>query len=161
MAQTVLLAIGQHDEARLDEFIGTAESVVSETGTVVLLRAFDRDGYDDVAGKLNVDRNSETTPDDVARRVGLLADAVRRLEARDIDVVVRGALGEASDAILRTSREEEADIVVVGGRRRSPAGKLLFGSTAQRVMMNADCPVTFVKASTRDDDTPARRAVEA
>jgi nucleotide-binding universal stress UspA family protein len=161
MAQTVLLAVGQQDEARLDEFIDTAASVVSTDGTVVLLRAFDRDDYSDVAGKLNVDPDSETTPDDVARRVGLLADAARRLDARGIDVVVRGALGEASDAILRTSREDGADLVVVGGRRRSPAGKLLFGSTAQRVMMNADCPVTFVKESARDEDAPARRAVEA
>jgi nucleotide-binding universal stress UspA family protein len=44
------------------------------------------------------------------------------------------------------ARDVDADMVVTGGRKRSPAGKAVFGSTAQKVLMNAPCPVTFVRS---------------
>jgi nucleotide-binding universal stress UspA family protein len=53
---------------------------------------------------------------------------------------------EASEEILDVARERRADLVVVGLRRRSAVGKLLMGSTAQRVLLDAPCPVLAVKA---------------
>ena len=38
-----------------------------------------------------------------------------------------------------------ADLVVIGLRRRSPVGKLLMGSVAQRILLGADCAVLAVK----------------
>jgi nucleotide-binding universal stress UspA family protein len=52
---------------------------------------------------------------------------------------------DASEEILRVAREHRAEVVVIGLRRRSPVGKLLMGSTAQRVLLDADCPVLAVK----------------
>jgi nucleotide-binding universal stress UspA family protein len=53
---------------------------------------------------------------------------------------------EASEEILAVARDRRAELVVVGLRRRSPVGKLLLGSTAQRVLLDAPCPVLAVKA---------------
>ncbi|MFC6874139.1 universal stress protein [Halobellus marinus] len=142
---TVLLAFGPKDEQRTDELLDTATSIVDPDGTVVLLHAFGRERYDEISTKLNIDDDSEITPDDVARRTRPVREMADRLDRVGVDYVVRGALGEASDTILRESKTEDADLVVVGGRSRSATGKALFGSTAQKVLFEADCPVTFVK----------------
>jgi nucleotide-binding universal stress UspA family protein len=53
---------------------------------------------------------------------------------------------DASEEILDVAHERRADLVVIGLRRRSAVGKLLLGSTAQRVLLGAPCPVLAVKA---------------
>jgi nucleotide-binding universal stress UspA family protein len=40
-----------------------------------------------------------------------------------------------------------ASLIVIGLRRRTPTGKLLTGSQAQRILLDANCPVLAVKAS--------------
>jgi nucleotide-binding universal stress UspA family protein len=43
------------------------------------------------------------------------------------------------------ARDNQADMIVVGVKRRSKMGKLLMGSTAQYVVLQASCPVVTVK----------------
>ena len=63
----------------------------------------------------------------------------------DLDrVIARGAIGEPTDSILTLGEELDASYVVIGGRQRSPAGKVLFGSVTQSVLLNADRPVVTV-----------------
>jgi nucleotide-binding universal stress UspA family protein len=54
----------------------------------------------------------------------------------------------AADEIVRLAEEQRASLIVLGLRRRSPVGKLLLGSTAQQVLLDAPCPVLAVKAAT-------------
>jgi len=55
----------------------------------------------------------------------------------------------AADEILRIATEQDATLVVIGIRYRSQVGKLLLGSTAQRVLLEAACPVLAVKEPRR------------
>jgi nucleotide-binding universal stress UspA family protein len=53
--------------------------------------------------------------------------------------------GEIADEVLRVAQETDASVIVIGLRRRSPVGKLLMGSSAQRILLDADRPVLAVK----------------
>jgi nucleotide-binding universal stress UspA family protein len=57
---------------------------------------------------------------------------------------VRGR--EASDEVLDVLDEVSARLCVIGIRRRSAVGKMLLGSNAHRILMDAHCPVLTVKA---------------
>ncbi len=52
-----------------------------------------------------------------------------------------GRVGDVTDEILAVAEDIEPRYLVIGGRRRSPTGKALFGSTTQQILLNADCPV--------------------
>jgi nucleotide-binding universal stress UspA family protein len=54
---------------------------------------------------------------------------------------------DATTEVLEAAEEHQADLIVIGLRRRSPVGKLFLGSTAQRILLEADCPVLAVKAA--------------
>jgi nucleotide-binding universal stress UspA family protein len=56
---------------------------------------------------------------------------------------VRGL--EAGEDMVRIADEKKADEIIIGIQRKSKVGKLLFGSTAQYIIMNAPCPVVTVR----------------
>jgi nucleotide-binding universal stress UspA family protein len=47
--------------------------------------------------------------------------------------------------ILGVAREVGAILIVIAVRHRTPVGKLLLGSTAQTVLLDAPCPVLAVR----------------
>ena len=47
--------------------------------------------------------------------------------------------------LVRFARENNIDEIFIGVKKRSKVGKLVFGSTAQHVILNAPCPVVVVK----------------
>jgi len=53
---------------------------------------------------------------------------------------------EASENLLAIAEEVDAELIVIGLRRRTPVGKLILGSNAQRILLDAQCPVLAVKA---------------
>ena len=61
----------------------------------------------------------------------------------DTHLLIRG-LSPAED-LVEYAEEKGAKQIFIGIRRRSKVGKMLFGSTAQYVILNASCPVVTVK----------------
>ncbi len=77
------------------------------------------------------------------------ADELReRLVAAPVEVEVRVTTRgrDVAEDIVGAAEEADAQLIVVGLRRRSPMGKLLLGSNAQRILLDAACPVLAVKA---------------
>ena len=62
----------------------------------------------------------------------------------DIRQLVRGF--EPAEDLISIAEANSAELLVIGLRRRSPVGKLILGSNAQRVLLDAPCPVLAVKA---------------
>lgn len=75
-----------------------------------------------------------------ARRA--VRDAVPAFDDARVDA--RGAVGEPAEEIVSVTNELDPRFLVLGGRRRSPVGKALFGSITQDVLLDVDCPVVTV-----------------
>ena len=75
-----------------------------------------------------------------------IRDAIAVAAAAGVQASLRPNEGtDAADVMIDASYEEDVELIVIGVRRRSPVGKLFLGSTAQRVILEAGCPVTAVK----------------
>lgn len=77
-----------------------------------------------------------------------LAELERRLRGEGIDVTIRDLVrgNDPAEDLIEVAAKENAALIVIGLRRRSPVGKLLMGSNAQEILLQADCPVLAVKA---------------
>jgi nucleotide-binding universal stress UspA family protein len=72
--------------------------------------------------------------------LGALPDAGGDLE---VDRLIRH--GKAYEEILAAAREREVDLIVMGTHGRSGLSHILLGSTAERVVRSAPCPVLTVR----------------
>ncbi|QLG49013.1 universal stress protein [Natrinema halophilum] len=146
--ETVLLAVGPTDADRIGQLADAVlEVAMPADATVVLAHVFTSDEYDEVLDRLEFDRTvDEIEPDAVAARHSTIHDLEDVFDEHGVDYSVRGAVGDHGSTIVDLATSTDADRVVVGGRRRSPTGKAVFGSTAQEVLLSAPCPVTFVRS---------------
>ena len=93
-------------------------------------------GGDDFDGAAS--RQADKAIEDVKAQ---LADSGVEHEVRQL---VRGF--EPAEDLIGIAETADADLIVIGLRRRSPVGKLILGSNAQRILLDAQCPVLAVKA---------------
>jgi nucleotide-binding universal stress UspA family protein len=98
---------------------------------------------------VNSHRGGQDFDADAARKAESEMDAVQaKLSAAGIDhdlrQLVRGF--EPAEDLISIAEANDAELIVIGLRRRSPVGKLILGSNAQRILLDAHCPVLAVKA---------------
>lgn len=139
---TILVTIrnvGDH-QALLEAVLDVAEPTGA---TVVLAKAYDEEEYEQRVDEL--DFEGQPTTDQVAQRNETVRDAETVLREAAIEYEVRGVVGEEGDALVELAETIDADLMYVQGKGRTPTGKALFGSTAQTILLNAPCPVTYVR----------------
>ncbi|TDC47124.1 universal stress protein [Jiangella ureilytica] len=90
--------------------------------------------------------------DDAVRADAELATVSQQLKDAGIEAEVRQLVRgmDVAEDIIAVAEEHAADFIVIGLRRRSPVGKLILGSNAQRILLDAPCPVLAVKAEDVD-----------
>ncbi|WP_135826698.1 universal stress protein [Halorussus ruber] len=68
------------------------------------------------------------------------------LDNEGVETEIAERSGDPAVAVLEFAQETDADCICVGGRNRSPAGKAIFGSVSQSVILQADRPVLVTGA---------------
>jgi len=146
---TVLLAVGENDEDQIDTIGRTAVDVAEPAdATVALSHVYTSAEYRERRSQLDFSADSEVTPDEVAKRYAPIRNLGDLLDENGVDYEWHARLadeGATGARLVELAEELDADLALVGGRKRSPAGKAVFGSTAQEVLLEAPCPVTFVR----------------
>lgn len=99
---------------------------------------------------INVVDTAEHAADESARELVAadLAEHVDRVEgAKGVTtrVATEATRGDVAEVILDLASTERADLLVIGSRRRTPVGKLIMGSTVQRILLDAPMPVLVTK----------------
>lgn len=88
--------------------------------------------------RYTIDEHGEPDAAAVARAV------VDRTLDDHADISVQGRVGEPTQEIIAEADRRDARYLVVGGRKRSPVGKAVFGSITQSLLLNAERPIMTV-----------------
>ncbi len=97
---------------------------------------------------INSNRGSRDFDDEATRAAEAELQATTdELSAEGVEVEVRQLVrgNEPAEDLIAVAGETDADLIVIGLRRRTPVGKLILGSNAQRILLDAPCAVLAVK----------------
>lgn len=126
---TVVVGIDDSEERAIAQANALADMPGSEEMRAILLHDFTR--------------NPEGAS---VSQVASVRRARERLEGAGIEIELEETSGEPAEAILRFAEEEDADMICVAGRKRTPTGKVLFGSVTQAVILDTERPVLVCSA---------------
>ena len=120
----------------------TDEAIVAEAAR--LAEAFDDElhviyvqTYDSLDGA-----EEDATDETIKQRAAATAEAAA--EGVDLPTVAVGRIGEPAAEVLEYAGTVGTRYIVIGGQKRSPVGKALFGSTTQQILLGAELPVLTV-----------------
>ena len=76
------------------------------------------------------------------RRIQAVTEAETYLSDHDVSVELLSRAGDTVSTTLGVAEELDVDGIYVGGPKRSPTGKAIFGSVTQELILNSPVPVT-------------------
>lgn len=98
---------------------------------------------------VNCHRGGESDPDGVSENEAQLQEVRRQLAEAGVEHEIRQLMSgtDPAEDLIAVAGDVSAEFIVIGLRRRTPVGKLILGGNAQRVLLEAPCPVLAVKAA--------------
>lgn len=125
----------------IEEAVRLAEAFGSE---VVAMHVLTRNDF------VNLERTAVEQTGDIVdiESVRETARKVAKKSASDADMQVTaiGKMGQPADEIVDYAQKNNIEYITLAPRKRSPTGKVIFGSVAQSVLLNADCSVVTTTA---------------
>jgi nucleotide-binding universal stress UspA family protein len=141
---TIVVPVAHHNRwNRQVANIAAEVEDVSDTRALVVYRF--SDDLESTIENLDVDRETADMDELAARKSGV-TEVVETLGERGMSCSVRGVetAEEKGEELLNLVNSEEADRIYMYSRKRSPAGKAIFGSGLQTVLFNSSVPVVVV-----------------
>jgi Universal stress protein family. len=80
-------------------------------------------------------------------QIGAVSRVTDVFKEAGVDYELHEMSGDPAEALLNAAVDHDADTICVAGRQRTPAGKVIFGSTTQSVILGTEKPVLAVSAS--------------
>lgn len=138
---TVLVAVNESNESR--QVLEEAETLARQfDDELEVLHVLSRDDFVDLE-RTSVSATEDTVdPNEVREIAASIAEEI----AEDVvdEFVATGAVGDAAGEIVSLAERRDARYVVIGVRKRSAVGKVVFGSTAQKVLTTVEQPTLAV-----------------
>lgn len=129
-------------------------AVDSEHGAAALKVAIDESVRSDAELALVAYVHLDTTTADVQKfvtaeqaRLDQFADSARSRGVAEVRTHVIRSNVSAGEEVAALAQSSGTDLLVIGVSRRTRVGKMLLGSTAQDILLRADCPVLAVKTT--------------
>jgi universal stress protein E len=150
--ENILIAVDlRHEDRLVDEHLSSASRAAVQQGLEVAGRAQAAVTFCSVLEiseqALELIREDEknrfATVEDFARQA--LQKLVQEAAAKGIQAAYALRTGSTWDQLLEQIDQQKHDLVVIGTRERSSLVRTVFGSTAQRLLRSASCPVWIVK----------------
>jgi len=85
-----------------------------------------------------------------------IKQSVEKMRKLGIDAEGSFVMGVPFIEIIKTAKKHEADLIIMGTHGRTALAHLLLGSTAERVIQRAHCPVLTIKAE-KSASTPEKK----
>ncbi len=132
MAILAAISDAATDEQILIEAVELADAFDDELH-VVHVQSYD---------ELSETKKANTTDKTIKQQIeDTAASAAATLDRSTVPV---GLIGQPAAEILEYADEIDTRYLVIGGQKRSPVGKALFGSTTQKVLLGAERPVVTI-----------------
>jgi nucleotide-binding universal stress UspA family protein len=140
------ILIGVDDSPRSHDALAFARPLAAASGaTVVLASAFAYDDTPSRAANLAFRNALEAQAEETLRRAAARLDGVDHARVETIAV----ASSSPARALDRLAASEGAELIIVGSARVGHLGRIVPGSTAERLLHGAPCPVAVVPSGYR------------
>lgn len=91
-------------------------------------------------------------PDDEVTNLESVQEVASLYDDHGVSYEIEGQQAEPTELVLEVAASVDADLISVGGRKRTPVGKALFGSVAQQIILGTDLPVLVAGEPTTESE---------
>lgn len=139
--QKILVAIDMSENSKkaFDYSCLLAERCGAELVVVNVFDAFERVA----SSKKKLEEIAESLQKDSSEKLRQYADEAKASGVKNVKV--ERIEGNAAEMILKLSKREKPDMIVVGSRGLSTAKEFLLGSVSHKIPHHAECPVLIVR----------------